>query len=195
MGLERAILLHRRTMIAGLSATALCGKTPLARAAALLGEDGLYHMDWYIESFLEVADDLAAATRSGKRFAVLWGLRGCPACKRMHLEHLAQAPIADYIRTNFDVLHLNILGSREVTDFDGARLTEKAFAERYGIRGTPAVQFFPEQAAAAKPPAEREVARLAGLPPPAEFHAMFRYVREKAYESGSFETYLKNLPG
>lgn len=193
----KRLAVTRRTVIAGLGASALLGTAGPARAAAKLGEDGLYHMDWYLESFLEIADDLTTATKNSRRFAILWGLRGCPACKRMHLEHLSQATIEDYIRGNFDVLHLNILGSREVTDFDGTRLSEKAFADRYGIRGTPTVQFFPEQAAdlASRKPAEREVARLPGLPEPREFLAMFRFVREKAYERARFEDYLKQPAG
>lgn len=177
----------------GAGALALCGFGAPARAGAVLGEDGLWHMDWYLESFLDLAEDMATAKAAGRRFAVLWGLRGCPLCKRMHEVHMADRQIADYIRGNFDLLHLNILGSREVTDLDGAKMPEKAFAERYGIRGTPTLQFFPETAdgLAGKEPAQREVARMAGLPPPPEFLAMFRYVRDKVYEQGSFEDYLK----
>jgi thioredoxin-related protein len=184
---------RRRAVIAGAGALALLGRGARAGTKAALGEDGLYQMDWYLQSFLDLAEDLSAATAAGKRFAVLWGLRGCPACKRMHEVHLTRPAIAGYIRDNFDVLHLNILGSREVTDFDGTRIGEKAFAERYGVRGTPTIQFFPESPStlAGKKPVEREVARLPGLPEPPEFVAMFRYVRDKAYESGTFEDYLK----
>jgi len=191
--MHRPLPITRRALVAGSAACLLAGRAAPARAQAVLGEDGLYHMKWYLESFLDLAEDVAAATAQGKRFAVLWGLRGCPLCKRLHLEHLAQAPIAAYIQANFDVLHLNILGAREVTDFDGAKLPEKAFAERYGIRGTPSLQFFPEAAdgLAQKAPAAREVARITGLPAPGEFLAKFRYVRDKAYERSTFEDYRK----
>ena len=37
----------------------------------------------------------------------------------------------------FELLQLNIIGAREVTDFDGQRLTEKEFARKYGVRATP----------------------------------------------------------
>ena len=49
-----------------------------ASAKATLGDDGLYQMDWYLESFLDLSEDLAGATAKGKRFAVMWGLKGCP---------------------------------------------------------------------------------------------------------------------
>ncbi|MBL8703537.1 MAG: thioredoxin family protein [Rhodospirillales bacterium] len=191
-------LASRRSVLTGAVAGLLAGGISAAQVQAgpgkaVLGEDGLYHMPWYLESFLDVEEDLTAASAQGKRFVVLWGLRGCSLCRRMHEEHLAQAAIADYVRANFDVLHLNILGARSVTDFDGAKLSEKAFAERYGIRGTPSLQFFPTSAdgLAQKAPAAREVARLAGLPAPPEFLAMFRYVRDKAYETSTFEDFRK----
>lgn len=183
----------RRDLIAGLCAATAWAVAPPAHAGAKLGEDGLYQMDWYVESFLELSEDLAAAADRGKRLAILWGLKGCPLCRRMHEVHLADPVIAGYIRDNFDIVHLNLLGSREVTDFDGSRLPEKAFAERYGVRGTPTIQFFPESAAeiVRQPPAKREVARIAALPEPPEFLAMFRYVRTKGYEAEAFEAWLK----
>jgi thioredoxin-related protein len=157
-----------------------------AAARATLGEDGLYKLDWYLESFLDLGEDLAAATAVGKRFVILWGLKGCPACRRMHEVHLADPKTEAYIRENFEILHLNILGQRPVTDFDGSKLGEKAFAARYAIEGTPSIQFFPETAdgLSSRAPAAREVARMPGLPDPAAFLAMFRAVREKRYQSG-----------
>lgn len=169
-------MITRRGLLA--STMAAVAAAP-ALAKARLGDDGLYQEDWYLESFLDLAEDLTNASQGGKRFVILWGLRNCPACRRMHEVHLADPAIESYIRDNFAVLHLNILGAREVTDFDGGKLTEKALAKHYGIEGTPAVQFFPTSAAglAAKPPKEREVARMASLPEPQAFLAQFRAVR------------------
>ena len=69
----------------------------------------------------------------------------------------------------------------------------KEIAEKYGVRFTPTFQFFPERAAglAARKPREREVARAQGYLAPAQFLAMFRFVSERAYESGSLGDYLK----
>lgn len=170
-------MITRRGLLIG-SMAAMAAAPSLAKAR--LGEDGLYQHDWYLESFLDLAEDLANASREGKRFAILWGLRNCPACRRMHEVHLADPAIEAYVRDNFAVLHLNILGSRDVTDFDGTRLSEKALAARYGIEGTPAIQFFPTTAAglAARAPKQREVSRMASLPDPQAFLAQFRAVRD-----------------
>lgn len=175
----------------GLGALTL-GAAP-AFAKPKLGDDGIYQMDWYLESFLDLPDDLAGATAKGKRFAILWGLKGCPYCKKMHEVHMMDPKIESYMRDNFEILHLNHIGSREITDFDGKKRSEKAFAEAYGVRFTPTVQFFPEtsEGLAALSPQAREVARMPGLLEPMEFLAMFRFVREKGYQSATFPEWLK----
>lgn len=166
-----------------------------ACAEAVLTEDGLYREPWFVESLLELPDDLASASKSGKRFAIMWELRGCPYCRETHLVNFARSDIANYIKANFDVLQLNIIGSRNVTDFDGVEMSEKALAGKYGVRFTPTFQFFPESAdgLAAKAPGGREVSRLPGYLMPDDFLAMFRYVREKEYETKSFRDYVKAM--
>lgn len=185
-------MLTRRGLLVSAAGLTAAGASAVS-AAPKLGEDGLYHFDWYLESFLDLAEDLLAATARGKRFAVLWGLKGCPACKRMHQVHFADPGVEAYVRDNFELLHLNYIGSRIVTDFDGRKLGEKALGESYGIRVTPSIQFFPEDAASVVHAVgtAREVARMPGLPEPAEFLGMFRYVREKGYETMPFADWLR----
>jgi thioredoxin-related protein len=158
--------------------------------------DGLLTEPWFLQSFLDLSEDLSAAHDAGKRLAVMWELRGCPYCRETHLVNFAQPRIADYIKANFEVLQLNIIGDRKVKDFDGSELSEKALARKYGVRFTPTFQFFPETPAGLNDlvPAKREVARAPGYLRPDDFLAMFRFVREKAYEKGSFRDFLKRPP-
>jgi thioredoxin-related protein len=164
-----------------------------APGQAVLGDDGLYHQPWFLESLLELGDDLQSATEGGKRFAVMWELRGCPYCKDTHLINFAKPDIENYIKTRFEVLQLNLIGDREVTDFDGEKLSEKRLAEKYGIRFTPTIQFFPERMgdAAKKRPREREIVRAQGYLHPPQFLAMFRFIAERAYERGTLQDFLK----
>jgi thioredoxin-related protein len=188
----------RRNLILGGGAALLAGAAIApARAEPVLSEDGLYREPWFVESFLEIGDDLEQAAKRGKRFAVMWELRGCPYCRETHLVNFARPDIAAFVRENFDVLQLNIVGSRKVTDFDGSELGEKQLAARYGVRFTPTIQFFPKDAVGLKgqDPAKREVARIAGYLRPDDFLAMFRYVREEAYQKGSFRDFLKSAGG
>src|SRR5579872_129214 len=117
----------RRNLLIGAASVAAFGLTR-ARTEPILTDDGLYKEPWFIESFLELADDLEAAHKDGKRFVIMWELKGCPYCKETHFVNFAQPRIADYIKANFEVLQLNIIGSRKVTDFDGAEVSEKDLA-------------------------------------------------------------------
>ena len=179
------------------SAAALTAVGSGARAEGpVLTDDGLYKQPWFLESFLILPEDLEEAGKHGKRFAVMWELKGCPYCKETHFVNFARPDITSYIKANFEVLQLNIIGSRKVTDFDGQEISEKELAAKYGVRFTPTFQFFDEDPAALKtlPPQKREVARAPGYLRPDDFLAMFRYVREKAYRDKSFRDYVKSLP-
>jgi thioredoxin-related protein len=177
-----------------LTGSAACALAPRAVVAeAVLTDDGLYRQPWFLESFLELPDDLAGASENKKRFAIMWELRGCPYCKETHLVNFAKPEIEKFIKERFEILQLNIIGSREVLDFDGEKLSEKRMAEKYGVRFTPTLQFFPESATglAEKKPRDREVARAQGYLEPQHFLALFRFVAERAYEKGSLRDYLK----
>jgi thioredoxin-related protein len=192
---KKPMIFTRRSLLTGAAATGAVALAP-ARAEPILTDDGLYKEPWFLESFLDLADDLEGAGKDGKRFVVMWELKGCPYCKETHLVNFARADIADYIKSNFVVLQLNIIGARKVTDFDGAEISEKDLAAKYDVRYTPTLQFFPERAAPLKAlaPAKREVARAPGYLRPGDFLALFRFVREKAYDGKSFRDFLKTLP-
>ena len=193
------MILTRRSFAAGVATTATLttGRVRPAFAdpyTAYETDDGLYAQEWFIQSFLDLAEDLDDAAARSKRFAIMWELRGCPYCRQTHLVNFARPEINDFIRTRFDVLQLNYLGSREVTDFDGESLPEKELARKYGVRFTPTFQFFPESSAeiGGRSGAEIEVERMAGYFRPFHFYAMFQYVAEKAYEAGSFRPFLQS---
>ena len=191
---------NRRNLLIGAAAlsTALVGG---ARASGIeppeLTEDGLHRQPWFLDSFLELADDLETAKDAGKRFAVMWELKGCPYCREIHYVNFADPAINRYVRENFDILQLNIIGSRIVTDFDGEELAEKDLAKKYGVRFTPTFQFFPPTTEGLDKlaPVKREVVRAPGYLKPRYFMAMFRFVREKAYESESFRSFARKARG
>jgi len=189
------MLIDRRSLLLGAAAT---GAAALSGARAddgpMLTADGLYREPWFLQSFLNLGDDLETARSEGKRFAVMWELKGCPYCKETHLVNFADPRIADYIKANFEITQLNIIGSLKVTDIDGTEMREKELAAKYGVRYTPTFQFFGEDAAKLKtlPPKEREVARIPGYLRPDDFLGVFRYVREKGYEKGRLRDFMKN---
>ena len=176
---------------AGMAAAAVLPKTPAIGAE--LSDDGLHIQDWFIDSFLELPDDLATAGEAGKNFAVIFEQRGCPFCEKTHKVNFAHAKIRAFIPENFDVLQLNLHGSREVVDFDGEALEERALARKWLVNFTPTIVFFPRDggAVAGKSGRAGEVARLPGYFRPFTFMQMFRYVREGAYRTDTFQNYLR----
>ena len=140
-----------------------------------------------------MGEDMADAHANGKRFVVFWELKGCPYCKETHRVNLAQPKILDFVKSNFNVLQLNIIGSRIVTDFDGEELSEKDLAKKWQVRFTPTIQFFDDDADAAmgKSGRESEVARIPGYFKPGHFLAMFEYVEQKAYDKQKFHEYVR----
>ena len=154
------------------------------RVVPVKGEDGLFHQAWFVQSFLDLKEDHAEARAAGRRFAVIFEQRGCIYCTRMHTEVLSQRYINDYVRENFAIVQMDLWGSREVTDFDGTKLSEKKLAERWGVLFTPTIVFFKEDVSqlAGKWGPPLEVARLPlGFGAPT-FIDLFAWIRGKVYE-------------
>lgn len=182
-------MLTRRALVAAGGLTLAAGA---AFAKPVMTDDGIYREDWFLDSFLELSDDLKGAAAAGKQLAVIWEQRGCPYCRDTHLINFAREDIETYVRDHFEVLELDLHGSRLVTDFDGKQIGEKQLAAKYGVRGTPTIQFFPgRDDLGTKAPREREVNRIQGYLAPKDFIRMFAFVGERAYEHGSLRDFLR----
>jgi thioredoxin-related protein len=155
------------------------------RVAPLKDADGLYHQSWFSLSFLDLREDFAEAKAEGKRFAVIFEQRGCPYCIRLHTELLPIRYINDYLRENFRIVQLDLWGSREVTDFDGTKMAEKALAERWGVIFTPTIVFFKDDLTGLDGKWGRELEAIERLPlsyGQHTFYDLFVWVRHKIYE-------------
>ncbi len=190
---------RRKFLIAACSVIVGAGVARAAdtqRIAPVLMEDGRYTQPWFLTSFLVLKDDLADSAVQGKRLALLWDQRGCPYCKEMHRVNFADPAVNAYIREHFNILQLDLNGSREVTDFDGQVLSEKELARKNGVIGTPTIQFLPPSPDVVEGKSGRavEVARMPGYLQPGMFEGMFAYVYDRGYESGTFRRYMQLHP-
>jgi thioredoxin-related protein len=154
-------------------------------AAPALADESLHSEPWFLESFLDLRQDGAEAEAEGKLLAVVVEQRGCIYCQKMHEVHLADPAIAGYIRRNFAVLQLDMHGAREVTDLDGAVLSEKALVRKWQIRLTPTVVFLRQG---------RELGRMPGLLEPGLFLGMFQWAKE-GRPGSTFSQYLEERKG
>nr|VFJ48857.1 MAG: Thioredoxin-related protein [Candidatus Kentron sp. DK] len=162
----------------------------------VIADDGLHKQPWFLDSFLELADDLAEAQAQGKRFAIVWEQKGCPYCEELHTANFAKPEINRYVRDNFVVLQLNLWGDRQVTDFDGEVLAEKALARKWGVVFTPTIHFFVEKRelksgeSGLEPGNKQLAATMPGYFRPFHFARMFEYVRDRQYERLHFQKYV-----
>lgn len=177
-------------MIRLIGALALIVVTISTGRAATVGDNGLHIQPWFLDSFLILAEDVQDAASEDKRVAVLIEQRGCPYCKEMHEVNLAKPEITDFIKANFNVVQLDMWGSREVTDLDGKVLEERELVRRWRANFTPTIVFLPtpEEMAAGK----TEVARMPGYFKPFHFLSMFEYVHQKAYDDQVFQRFLQD---
>jgi thioredoxin-related protein len=123
---------------------------------------------WFAATFLDFREDIADATRDGKRLLVYFGQDGCPYCKQLMLANFSQRSIVEKTRRNFVAIALNIWGDREVTWIDGRSMSEKELARVLNVQFTPTLLFFDEKGDV--------LVRLNGYYPPQRFEAVLDYV-------------------
>lgn len=181
-------MLTRRHILAGSAALAL------ARPARALspGDDGLYKQPWFLDSFLELGDDLESSAAGGRGLMVLFEQAGCPYCRELHQVNFARPEIADYLTGHFDVVQLDLWGSRAVLDFDGEELEERALAAKWGVNFTPTTVLFPAAKAGAGSRAEAEAFRLPGYLKPFHYLSALEYVATGEHEVQPFQRYLQD---
>ena len=190
-------MINRRNLLRNIvvfttAATTLVGTsaTYSATGSAAIGDNGLHIQEWFLESFFNLIEDRSEAAANGKSLAILFEQRGCPYCAEMHRVNFTRKEIADYIKANFEILQVDLWGSREMTDFDGAQLPEKKLARKWRVNFTPTIVFI-KPGIEKVDPFELEVARIPGYFKPFHFISMFEFVAEKKYEEMPFQRYLQ----
>ncbi|MCW2308102.1 thioredoxin family protein [Rhodobium gokarnense] len=158
-----------------------------------VGDNGLHTQSWFHESFLDMADDLAEAKAEGKHLAVIFEQRGCPYCREMHRVNLTRPSIVDYLKEHYYVVQLDLWGSREVTDFDGEAMEERALARKWRITYTPTISFFSNEVdlSSGDDGRDLETARMPGYFKPFHFLSMFQYVAEGDWKEEHFQKFIQ----
>lgn len=128
--------------------------------------------NWFSDSFLDIRDDVATAAQNGKRLMIMFTQNGCPYCNAMVERNLAQKDIETLVRGHFDVVAMNLVGDRAVTNVDGKHYTEKTFAEALKVQFTPTILFLNEKG--------ETILRLNGYLPPDKFKVALDYLVEKS---------------
>jgi thioredoxin-related protein len=181
----------RRAFIAA-GAGLLAARPAAAASEPEPGADGLYKQDWFLDSFLELGDDLDAAAEQGRGLIVLFEQAGCPYCRELHRVNFARPEIVDHLGTHYDVVQLDLWGARAVVDFDGEELEERALAAKWGVNFTPTSLLFPPENAGADSLAAAEAFRVPGYLKPFHYLSSLEYVTSGAYSAQPFQRFLQD---
>jgi thioredoxin-related protein len=173
--------------------SSVSGNSPEEPDAAFEFEDfplqqPLEHPEWFKHSFLDLQEDLQEAVDNDKAgIIVYFGQRRCAYCQLLMRVNFGQPDTTTYTRRHFDIIPIDIWGVDEVTDLNGATLTEREFALREQTNFTPSLIFYDRQG--------REALRLRGYYPPYKFRAALEYVADGHYQKESFGAYLERGSG
>lgn len=191
--LNRRDLLKMGALGAGALSTGLIS---LSQAKAEVGPNGLHVQDWFYEGFLELKDDFEMARDEGKTLAVIFEQAGCPYCREMHEVNFQRETIVNYANENFVFVQLDLWGSREVLDFDGEAMEERALARKWSANFTPTISFFPHDmdydGGDEKSGKDLEKFRMPGYFKPFHFLAMLEFVHNGNWRDQNFQRFLQN---
>ena len=158
--------------------------------AVEIGDDGLHKQSWFAITFRDIAEDMEQARSEGKRLVMMFEQRGCIYCREVHEQVLTDPEVREYLQANFMIVQYNLYGDEEVVDLDGAVLTEKTAASKWGLLFTPTLMFMPEDTPEGKSAKEAAVAAMPGSFKKGTFLDLFTWVREKGYETDEgFQAY------
>lgn len=166
-------------------AAAADGDSNPAAADNTLPAPDIVYPEWFKTSFMELEEDILEARESGKRLMLVFHQPGCPYCNAFVERNLAQRDIEETVRSNFDVIEINMWGDLEVIDVDGKDFTEKTFARYLKVQFTPTVLMYDQDGAIAL--------RINGYFPPDKFRAALNYVINETSGDLSFNEYLATL--
>ena len=142
--------------------------------------------EWFKESFLDISEDVSEADANNKHFMIFMDLEGCPYCTKMLNENfIAQNKTSEFIKKYFDVINIDVKGSREIAWDANTTLTEKALAEKLEIQYSPTILFFNKN--------KEVVVRVNGYRNKDDFKYILEFVQGKYYEQMSLTQYLEKI--
>lgn len=144
--------------------------------------DPLVLPDWFKVSFLDLREDLHDAVANKRGLILYFGRHDCPYCKAQLEQNWGQHDIVDYTRAHYDVVAIDVLGNRQLIDFNGKEYTEKAFAIEHKAHFTPSLFIYDHTGKLAL--------KITGFRPPYQFRAALEYVADQHHNKETFRSYL-----
>ena len=158
-----------------------------------LNEDGTSFADdasvrakypaWFKTSFYDLPEDLIEAREAGKQGIMLFiSAERCSYCKAFMDTSLKDPQLQQRLRTNFDVIGMDIFDDSEMVALNGKEYRIKQFVLAARASNTPTLMFFGKNG--------QLLARVVGYYPPKRFALLLDFLESKAYEKQHFRDYL-----
>ena len=136
---------------------------------------------WFKLSFLDLREDLREANEHNRGLIIYFGRHDCPYCKALLEKNWGLEDIRAYTQRYFDVIAIDVLGQRTLTDPTGKEMGEKAYAAQHKANFTPTLHIYDQRGKLAL--------KLTGYRPPYQFKAALEYVADNHHQEESFAAY------
>ena len=144
-------------------------------------KDALHLPSWFKLSFLDLQEDLADARSESRGLIVYFGRHDCAYCKAMLEKNWGRPDIRTYTQRHFDVIAIDVLGKRQITDHKGKEMSEKDYAIQQKANFTPTLHIYDRNGKLAY--------KLIGYRPPYQFKAVLEYVADNHHQNEKFADY------
>ena len=174
-----------KRLFAALALALVIGGVPAPVGAAtgkMIGGQKYDMPAWFKMSFLDMKDDLKEANAHGKQLILFLHLEECPYCVRMLDENFREGANKEFIERHFDVIGLDIHGSRTVSWLDGESYSEQDLAHKLKVYATPTIIFIDAEG--------KIVLRTNGYRKRPTFRHEVDYVEQKAYRRESLANFV-----
>ena len=142
--------------------------------------------EWFKESFMDMNEDVEEAKESDKHVMLFMTLKFCPYCTKMLNNNFIEgAKLQPYIKDNFDVIGIDIKGSKEIAVNEDLTLTEKEYAKHLNVQYTPTILFLNQS--------NEIVVRINGYRSSENFKYILDFVKNKEYKNMNLTQYIEKV--
>ncbi|WGZ94150.1 MAG: thioredoxin fold domain-containing protein [Candidatus Thiothrix putei] len=100
--------------------------------------------DWFKQPPANLPHNITTATRNNKQIILYFYQDSCPFCAKLLKHDFGNPDIANKTRQYFEVIPINMKGTKPVTDISGTVLNEADFAAEKDVLATPVLLFLDE---------------------------------------------------
>jgi len=160
--------------------------TNLQAAGKFTGGSDHSMPEWFKDSFMDLQEDVEEAKEKDKHVMLFMTLKFCPYCTKMlHANFEKGTKLQSYIEKNFDVIGIDIKGSKEITLSEEQSFTEKEYAQHLNVQYTPTILFLDQN--------NKIVVRVNGYRSSENFKYIVEFVKNKEYKNMTLTEYIEKV--